>query len=194
LTPPDTAGYTPKDSVPTDFEAARRLLAEAGYPGGKGLPAFELLFNNSESHRLIAEAIQEMWRRELGVDVHLVNQDRKSTLEARRAGSFQIMRDVWIADFVDPASFLDIFRSDSGNNYTGWKNPDYYALLFAAARENNPTARIQFFQKAEAILLNAAPLIPIYYYTHVFLIQPSVKGWNPTLLDHHPYKHVWLEP
>jgi len=192
--PPNTAGYTPTAALPTDFEAARRLLAEAGYPGGKGLPTFELLFNNSESHRLIAEAIQEMWRRELGIEVRLVNQDRKSTLEARRAGTYQIMRDVWIADFVDPASFLDIFRSDSGNNYTGWKNPDYDALLFTAARENDPAARIQLFQKAEAILLNAAPIIPIYYYTHVFLIQPSVKGWHPTLLDHHPYKHVWLEP
>jgi len=191
--PPDTAGYTASAALPTDFAAARRLLAEAGYPGGKGLPAFELLFNNSESHRLIAEAVQEMWRRELGVEIHLSNQERKSTLEARRAGTYEIMRAVWIADFVDPASFLEIFRSDSGNNYTGWKNPDYDALLFAAVREPDPAARRALFQKAEALLLDSAPLIPIYHYTHVFLIQPSVKGWHPTVLDHHPYKNVWLE-
>ncbi len=178
-------GYSPS--------AARDLLAAAGYPGGKGLPAFELLFNSSESHRLIAEAIQEMWRRELGVEVRLTNQERKTTLEARRAGTFEIMRDVWIADFHDPASFLDIFRSDSGNNYTGWKNPDYDALLFSAARETDPASRRALFQKAEALLLATPPIIPIYHYTHVFLLQPSVHGWHPTLLDHHPYKHVWLE-
>jgi oligopeptide transport system substrate-binding protein len=65
--------------------------------------------------------------------------------------------------------------------------------LFTAARESNPAARFASLQKAESLLLEAAPLIPIYHYTHVFLIQPSVKGWNSTLLDHHPYKHVWLE-
>lgn len=193
FTPPDTAGYTSTASTPTDFEAARRLLAEAGYPGGKGLPAFELLFNSSESHRLIAEAVQEMWRRELGVDVRLSNQELKSTLEARRAGDYQILRSVWTGDFADPVSFLDIWRSDSGNNYTGWRNPDYDALLFAAARERDTTARHALLQKAEALLLEAAPLIPVYHYTHVFLIRPSVRGWHPTLLDHHPYKHVWLE-
>jgi oligopeptide transport system substrate-binding protein len=194
FTPPGTAGYTPGAYLPTDFEQARRLLVEAGYPGGKGLPAFELLFNTSESHRTVAEAVQEMWRRELGLEVRLANQELKGTLEARRAGTFQILRSVWTADFIDPASFLDIWRSDSGNNYTGWKSPDYDALLFTAARELDPTARLELFRKAEALLLDAAPMIPIYHYTHVFLIQPSVRGWHSTLLDHHPYKHVWLEP
>jgi oligopeptide transport system substrate-binding protein len=193
FTPPGIAGYTANASIPTDFAAARQLLVEAGYPGGKGLPALELLFNTSESHRLVAEAIQEMWRRELGVEVRLANQELKGTLEARRAGGYQIMRSVWIADFIDPASFLDIWQSDSGNNYTGWKNLDYDALLFTAAREHNPTARMAMLQKAEALLLRNVPMIPIYHYTHSFLVQPSVKGWHPTLLDHHPYKHVWLE-
>ncbi len=191
--PPGTAGYTPAATVPTDFAAARKLLAEAGYPGGKGLPEFELLFNSSESHRLIAEAIQEMWRRELGVEVRLSNQEEKSVLETRRAGNYQILRSSWIADFVDPASFLEIWAGDSGNNYTSWKSADYDALLFSAARETDRTKRYALLQKAEGILLDGAPIVPIYHYTHVFLIQPSVHGWNPTLLDHHPYKHVWLE-
>ncbi|MEO6004437.1 MAG: peptide ABC transporter substrate-binding protein [Opitutus sp.] len=193
FTPPGTAGYTATASIATDVAAARQLLVQAGYPGGKGLPPFELLFNNSESHRIIAEAIQEMWRRELGVEVRLANQELKGTLEARRSGAYQILRSVWTADFIDPASFLEMWRSDSGINYTGWKNPDYDALLFTAARETDSPTRLALFQKAEALLLEAAPVIPIYHYTHVFLIQPSVKGWHPTLLDHHPYKYVWLE-
>jgi oligopeptide transport system substrate-binding protein len=175
--------------VPT----ARRLLAEAGFPGGRGLPAIDLLYNSSENHRAVAEALQEMWRRELGVEVRLTNQELKVVHAARRAGDFQLLRSDWVGDYLDPATFLDIFRSDSGNNYTGWSNPEYDAALFAAARTADPIARFALFQKAEALLLEAVPIIPLYHYTHVFLLQPAVKGWHPNLLDHHPYKHVWLE-
>jgi len=193
FTPPGTAGYTPAAGIPTDFAEARRLLAEAGYPGGRDLPPLELLFNSSETHRVIGEAVQEMWHKELGVEVRLLNQENSSIGEARRAGNFQILRSVWIADYADPASFLDIWRSDSGNNFTGWSSSAYDGLLFAAARTTDPAARNAFFQQAEALLLEAVPFIPIYHYTHVFLCQPSVQGWHPTSLDHHPYKHVWLE-
>jgi oligopeptide transport system substrate-binding protein len=193
FTPPAMGGYLPPAGIPTDFAGARRLLAEAGYPGGRGLPSFELLFNSSESHQLIAEAIQEMWRRELGVEVHLVNQELKSTQDARRTGNYQILRSVWIGDYADPASFLGVWTSTSGNNYTGWSSADYDRLMDAAARTADPAARNACFQRAESLLLEAAPIIPIYYYTHVFLLRPSVHGWHPTLLDHHPYTDVWLE-
>jgi oligopeptide transport system substrate-binding protein len=187
------SGYAPPAGIPTDFAAAQRLLVDAGYPGGRGLPPFELLFNSSEGHQLIAEAIQEMWRRELGIEVRLVNQELKSTQDARRTGSFQILRSVWIADYADPLSFLDIWRSDSGNNFTGWSNADYDRLLDAAAHTTDPAARNAILQRAETLLLDAAPIIPVYYYTHIFLLRPSVRGWHPTVLDHHPYKDVWLE-
>jgi len=193
FTPANTAGYTPTAQIPTDFDAARALLVEAGYPGGKGAPPVELLFNTSESHRAVAEAVQEMWRRELGLDVRLTNQENTSLRAARRGGQFEVLRSVWIGDYVDPLSFLSIWTSDSGNNYTGWKNPLYDQLLFEAARTPDAAARNALFQKAEAILLDEAPLIPIYHYNHVFLLQPSVKGWHPNHLDHHPYKYVYLE-
>ncbi len=193
LSPPGIAGYTPPPGLRTDFAGARQLLAAAGHPGGQGLPAFELLFNSSETHKLIAEAVQEMWRRELGVNVRLVNEELKSTLDARRMGDFQILRSVWIADYTDPASFLDIFRSDNGNNFTGWLNTGYDRLLDEAARTADPAERNTLFHNAETLLLDDAPIIPVYFYTHVFLIQPAVKGWHPTLLDHHPYKYVYLE-
>jgi oligopeptide transport system substrate-binding protein len=194
FTPPGLEGYVPAAGLATDPAEARRLLADAGYPGGKGLPPFELLFNNSENHRQIAEAVQEMWRRELGVEARLANQELKVVLASRRTGDFQIVRGSWIADYADPASFLDVWRSQNGNNYTGWSDPGYDALLFAAERTSDTAARIALWQKAEARLLAAVPVIPLYHYTHVFLIQPSVRGWFPTLLDHHPYKYVWLEP
>jgi oligopeptide transport system substrate-binding protein len=194
ITPPGLPGYTPPAGTGMDLDQARALLAEAGYPGGKGLPKLELLYRTSENLRLLAEVLQEMWRRNLGIEVDLVNQEFKVLLAERRDGRFQLLLSDWVGDYLDASTFLEPWRTDSGNNHTGWGSAEYDSLLFAAARNSNPAARASQLQKAETLMLNAAPIIPLYYNTHVFLIQPSVKGWHPTLLDHHPYKHVWLEP
>jgi oligopeptide transport system substrate-binding protein len=193
FTPPGTAGYTPDSRLATDFPAARRLLAEAGYPEGKGAPILEILLNTSDNHRIIAEAMQATWRAELGLEIRLLNMEGKSVLAARRAGDFQILRSSWIGDYNDPATFLSVWTADSGNNHSRWSNPAYDQLLFQAARTSDATARNALFQQAEALLLADAPFVPLYHYTHVFLLNPSVRGWHPTILDHHPYKHVWLE-
>jgi oligopeptide transport system substrate-binding protein len=192
LVPPGLGGYAPERTKGPRADEARRILAQAGHPGGAGLPAFSLLYNTSESHRTIAEALQEMWRRELGIQVNLVNEDLKSTEEARSAGSYDLLRSSWIADYEDPSAFLDVFRGGSGNNFTGWSDTGYDSLLFAAARTADPAARNALYAKAEHVLISEAPIIPLYHYTHVFLLRPSVHGWNSTLLDHHPYKAVWL--
>ncbi len=196
LTPPDRHGYTFAPNLASGQAArdeARALLKQAGFENGQGFPTVELLFNTSENHRLVAEAVQQMWRRELGIDVKLANQENKVVLANRRAGDYWILRSNWVGDYLDPLTFLDIFRSDSGNNYTGWANRDYDAALFAAARTADPATRRELFQKAESLLIQESPIAPIYYFTHTFLKHPTVRGWNPTLLDHHPYKHVWLE-
>ena len=194
FTPPGIRGYLPPELAQTDFAGARRLLAEAGFPGGRGMPRLDLLYNNSENHRTIAEAIQETWRRELGVDVQLANQEEKVVLANRRNGDYEIVRSAWIADYADAGSFLDIWRRDNGNNQTGWSNPAYDALLDKASESGDPVARNRLRYQAEQLLLEEAPIIPLYHYNHVYLIQPSVRGWFPTLLDHHPYKYVWLAP
>jgi len=193
FTPPGFPGYAPPAAVTTDFAGARRLLAAAGFPGGKGLPPLELLYNTSENHRLVGEAVQEMWRRELGLDVRLVNEELKAVLADRAAGNYQILLYDWAGDYLDATTFLDVWRGDSGNNHTGWSDAAYDRLLDEAARTADPAARAALFQQAERLLLAAAPIIPLYYNTHAFLLQPSVKGWYPTLLDHHPYKYVYLD-
>lgn len=193
FTPPGVGTYAPPQIIKSDYEGARRLLAEAGYPGGQGLPPIEIMINSSGNHRVIAEAIQEMWRRELGVTVRINNMEQATLLANRRTLDYQVLRSEWSADYLDPKTFLDVFRSDSNNNHTGWKNANYDALLFEADRTADSAARYSLMQRAETILLNEAPIIPIYYYTSVRLVHPSVRGWHPTLLDRHPYKYVWLE-
>jgi len=156
MTPPGLPGYLPPPGAPADFAAARRLLAEAGFPEGKGLPVIELLYNTSENHRVLAEAVQEMWRRELGLEVRLVNEEFKVVLTERRAGRYQILLSDWVGDYPDPATFLDLWRSDSGNNHTGWSSPDYDARLFAAARTVDPADRARHLRGAEALVLASA--------------------------------------
>jgi oligopeptide transport system substrate-binding protein len=192
-TPPGTAGYTCRASLHEDLAEARRLLAEAGYPDGKGLPTIELLYNTLEAHRTLAEAIQQMWKKNLGIDVQLVNQEWKVYLDSQRTLNYQICRAAWIGDYVDPNSFLDEFVTGGGNNETGWSNAEYDRLIAEAARTGDPAQRLEVFQKAEAILMDELPIIPIYFYTRVYLKRPELKGWYPTLLDNHTFKYVYLE-
>jgi oligopeptide transport system substrate-binding protein len=135
-----------------------------------------------------------MWKSELGIDTRLINEDVKSSQTDRKTGNYQILVSVWIADYEDPTSFLNLWLSTSSNNFTGWSNADYDAALFAAAQKSELNERSVLLTQAETILLKDTPIIPLYFYTHVFLLQPSVKGWHSNLLDHHPYKAVTLSP
>ncbi len=194
FTPPNTGGYHARARLPFDPDLARQRLAEAGYPGGKGFPKLQLLFNTSESHRTLAVAIQEMWKKELGIEIELHNQEWKAYLATRESGDFDILRAAWYGDYDDPNTFLSLGESDNGNNHTNWHDPRYDALIAQAARETNPEARHALFQEAEEILIDALPVIPIYFYVTSRLIHPSVKGWYPSILDNHPYQAVRLEP
>jgi oligopeptide transport system substrate-binding protein len=129
----------------------------------------------------------------LNVNATRLNQEEKVYFDSRRQMNYQIYRSTWIGDYVDPNSFLDLWLTGGANNQTGWSNPEYDRLIAEASRTGDQRARYAAFQEAESILLDEAPVIPIYFYTHTFLIRPSVKGWYPTILDHHPYKYVRLE-
>ncbi|MFW6256373.1 MAG: peptide ABC transporter substrate-binding protein [Candidatus Sumerlaeota bacterium] len=192
LTPPDTAGYTSRAAIPYDPEKARELLAEAGYANGKGLPPIELLYNTQEAHRQIAEAVQAMWKNELGVEVHLANQDWKVFLSRLSNLDYAIARSSWIGDYLDPTTFLDIFRSDSGNNRTGFASDEYDRLLDEAARLRDEDKRYALYQQAEKILLDAAPVMPVYAYSRVYLKAPEVKAWATNALNIQSFKAIDL--
>jgi oligopeptide transport system substrate-binding protein len=119
FTPPNTGGFTADRNFTYDPERARALLAEAGFPKGDNFPEIELLYNTSESHKIVAEAIQQMWKQELGITIRLHNQEWKVYLDSRQKGDFDIARAAWIGDYLDPYTFLGLGISDSGNNHSG---------------------------------------------------------------------------
>ncbi len=193
LTPPNTQGYTAEAKHIFDPEKAKSLLAEAGYPNGDDFPTLEIMYNTHESHKKIALAIQQMWKKALNIDVTLHNQEWKVFLDSERTMSYEVTRSSWIGDYLDPNTFLDMFLTDGGNNKTGWSNKRYDELIALAAKSNSQEERYQYFQEAESILIEEAPIIPIYTYTARHLVSDSLKGLEPNILDYQPYKYQRLE-
>ncbi len=191
--PPATGGYTSTARMPYDVEQARRLLAEAGYPGGKGFPKVELLYNTSEDHRRIAEAVQQMWNEALQVDVHLLNQDWKVYLNSMNMLNYDIARSGWIGDYSDPYNFLECFLSGNGNNRTGYASEAYDRLVHKGASVMYKAGRLATYQQAEETLLADAPIIPVYFYTRPYLKSPDVKDWQPNPLGYISWKTLYLE-
>jgi oligopeptide transport system substrate-binding protein len=190
---PGNSGYTPGAKLEGSIADAKRLLAEAGYPDGKGMPTLELLYNTHDGHRSVGEAIQAMWRTNLGVELTLHNQEWKVYIDSHQSHNFQLTRWSWLADYADPHVFLEIWTTGNGNNNGLWSNAEYDRLFQAALAAKNDTERYAIYQKMDVILADECPAIPIYYYTRPHALNPKVKGFYPSLLDIHPYKSIWLE-
>jgi oligopeptide transport system substrate-binding protein len=190
---PDMPGFTPPDTFEDNVEEARRLLAEAGYPNGEGLPRFEILYPTSDSGRIVCEALQAMLRENLNIDVGLYNQEFKVYLESMQNRDYDVAWSAWIGDYVDPMTFLDMNVTDGGNNRTGWSNAEYDQLVRDVQAVGDPTERAALFYQMEEILGREVPVVPLYFYTSTYAKSTDVKGWHPTLLDIHPFRDVWLE-
>jgi oligopeptide transport system substrate-binding protein len=193
FTPPNCGGYTARARVDLDVALARKLLSEAGHPGGKAMPPIEVQLRNDGVQAPVMEAIQAMWARELGVHVTLATLEQKTWLQNQQTLNFTISTAGWAGDFLDPVTFLGLFVTGAGNNWTGWGNGEYDRLIEAAAGEADPRERFEIFQKAESLLLQQAPVTPLYFGARSYLIEPAVKGWSPALLGYHRYQLVRLE-
>lgn len=188
---PASAKFTSTARISGDLAEAKRLLAEAGYPDGKGMPAVDILFNTADSHKVIAEAIQQMWKTRLGINATIQNQEWKVYLDTTQTLNYQISRAGWIGDFDDPHTFLDMWVTGGGNNQTGWSNAEYDRLLRSALATKSEPERMAVYQKLEAILADEVPVIPIYFYTRIYAISPKVKNWVTTPLDNRAWK--WID-
>ncbi|MED4908105.1 peptide ABC transporter substrate-binding protein [Brevibacillus centrosporus] len=178
-----------------DTELAKQLLAEGMQELGiTKLPPITLIFNTSEAHKKIAEAVQDQWKQTLGVDVKVANMEFKVYLETLDAGNYQIARRGWVADFNDPVNFIEIFREKHGNNNTNWTNATYNDLLQQAAKERDPEKRKELFGQAEQILMEEMPLSPIYFYTVSWLQGDKVaKGIYTDPLGNGDLKYVEMK-
>ena len=172
-----------------DYEAncekARELLAEAGYPNGEGFPVVEYLYNNNDSHKKIAEALQNMWKTVLGVDVTLNNQEWNAFLQVRKDGDYAICRNGWIADYNDPMSFLDMWLTGGGNNDAQYSNENYDNLIAQARTETDAAKRMELLHQAENQIIGTDhALCPIYFYTQKYMLADDIQGMYYTPLGY----------
>ena len=190
---PTMDGYTPAKGNPFNVEAAKKLLAEAGFANGKGFPKLTILYNTNDNHKKIAEFVQEQWKQNLGVEVALQNQEWKTFLDTRsNAHDFQIARAGWIGDYLDPNTFLDMFLSNSGNNDGLYNNPKYDELVKKAMTMPAGADRFAALSQAENIFLTEDQgIAPFYFYVSQNLIDTSKwAGWTANPLDTHEWKFV----
>jgi len=191
--PDGTADYTSPDGLEYNPGLARKLLAEAGYPGGKGFPRFTYLFNasaggGSKIHEKIGIELQQMWHDQLGINMDLHQVEWTAYLDALTQLNYDVARSSWIGDYDDANTFLGCFLSNDGNNRTGWKDPQYDSLIQQANIEVDLKKREQLFQQAETILVrDQAPIVPLYFYRGInYFDTNKIQGIYPNILDDHP--------
>ena len=191
--PPGIPGYVGTDGLPYAPPKAAQLLAEAGYPDGKGFPHTTYLYSKSELNEAIAVELQNMWRETLGVSINLLRQEWKVYLNSLSLLDYDIARSSWVGDYPDPNTFLDMFLPAGGNNRTGWASPAYDSLIAKASAELSPVRRFEILRKAEDLLVKGAvPICPIYYYVGIQLYdREAFGGIHANVLDEHPLRRIY---
>lgn len=185
---PDYASWTHEQRI----SEANKLLKEAGFSEAKPL-SFDLLYNTSESHQRIAIAASSMWKKNLGVEAKLQNQEWKTMLDTMHSRTYDLVRYAWIADYDDASTFLNNFRTGDSQNTTGFSNADFDEAMKQAAMAGSLEQRGQFYQKAEDVLAQNVPAIPVYQYVVVKLVKPYVGGYHTNNLGYFYTKDMYIK-
>ncbi|WP_437492419.1 peptide ABC transporter substrate-binding protein [Sorangium sp. So ce1014] len=188
--------------VSHDPARARALLAEAGYEvvregdtlRAKGFPPLEVLHNTGEGHGQVAVAIQDMWKRHLGVSVTLRNEEWRVMLKNLRDGNFQVIRLAWYADYNHPQTWLGTFLSYSPQNRSGWADAEFDETIRKAAAMADPRESIRLFRTAERRALDGMFRIPLYFEEKSTLVKPWVRGYIPNARNTQLIKWLWIDP
>ncbi|MEK6799284.1 MAG: peptide ABC transporter substrate-binding protein [Planctomycetota bacterium] len=188
--PPGTIpGYWPPDGLRRDVSAAKKLMADAGFPDGAGLPPIELLCVGTDER--IVQMLARQWEETLGASIELRVQESKTFAENKANHRFLIARANWYADYNDPTTFLDCLQSANGNNDSGFHHAGYDALLRRAAGERNPAERLRTLREAERLIVEEeCPILPIFHYTQLIAVKPRVSGLYPNARLWFPFRYV----
>ncbi|MBD0371198.1 MAG: peptide ABC transporter substrate-binding protein [Pyrinomonadaceae bacterium] len=193
---PQMEGYESARGNDFNPEKARALLAEAGFPGGRGFPPIELLYNTAESNKQTMEFIQAMLKRELNIQVELTNVEWRVYLDRTRNSKREfkgMARRGWNADYVDPYTFLELMTTASENNGTGWGDKKYDTMLQASSAELDPAKRAKMMRDAESYMLEQQPIIPLFVGPTAFVCKPYVKNLVSNVLDQHDWRGVYID-
>lgn len=182
ITPPGTIGYLSTPPLTGGVERARALLAEAGYPDGKGFPEIKFAWPKLVTYDLVAQALQQMWRDSLKINITLQRMERKEFNAAFNSWAKQpytAYMDRWGSDFEDPANWANIlFDSDQDFFHTRWKNAQFDNFVRKGSAESDPAKRRQMYESAEKILNTELPAIPMYHLGAIIAIKPRVQGFR----------------
>ncbi|POV81010.1 oligopeptide ABC transporter substrate-binding protein OppA [Enterobacter cloacae complex sp. ECNIH9] len=173
-------------------EEAKKLLAEAGYTADKPL-TFNLLYNTSDLHKKLAIAVASIWKKNLGVNVKLENQEWKTFLDTRHQGTFDVARACWCADYNEPTSFLNTMLSDSSNNTAHYKSPAFDKIIADTLKVSDDAQRAELYAKSEEQLDKDSAIVPVYYYVNARLVKPWVGGYTgKDPLDNISVKNLYI--
>ena len=186
-------GYESPVGVPYDVAAARKLMAEAGYPGGQGFPRIQLTYNTNANHGEVAQMVRRQWRETLGVDLELEPVEPAVFSDRLHNKEYAIARASWFGDYSDVSTFTDKYLANSDNNDSAWVNAAYDKLLYDAAREPDQPKRLKLLTRAEQLLLDECPIIPVYYYVNRTMFRSNVKGVNVNPRNMTMFKAVYVE-